>query len=409
MAGASKTARNSKLSAYYNLEQPLPASSPSGSSSTPLGEKQASDLTATLPLDELLTHLSTLRIEQGRLEKLQNDTIQCHYTNLRHAHDLITQTGTICTLLDDTTLQSLPSHLSRICDITTRLGRSRAAMEGLQTAQNGHNVLLAAHVLGDSLPDIARRARSLCMDPESVRDGLFVGCRRYVMLMRALRMQQKNEKGRMGLESLKEAGRETRNVLMDISEAGDDTAGVTFVDCARARLMLGGGRRRVREGFLRAAGREIREEGGRGEVGGGGVVMAERCVIGVIKVVLPAVERVVREFYEVFEETAETAAWVVDEKEGEEGEGNGDGNMDEELTVWICDVAHDVLIKAVNGYMNEDMNSFKTENATTRLMESVSTLREKAMVVKHEGLRVCFARACDEMEQMFHLVSLETV
>lgn len=239
-----RKSRNSLLSAYYGLSSQPPRS--------PLS--QATHLTKTLPLSDLLQHSTILRQQTQSTRSSLHASVHDYYTHLLSTRDVSHSVSTLKLSLNDA-ISALSSTTAVCAAVNARLTDARKDVDRLDGARRATLLKSAAQVLELELEPAYRELADLCTDPEPARQRLFLLARRACVVLPAIRhLAEENAEFAEHASGLERCVAVVRD---DIAKQVGDRYGLGVVDAVKLRKLLGEEEETLREAFFDWMGKEV--------------------------------------------------------------------------------------------------------------------------------------------------------
>lgn len=304
--------RKSRLSSYYSRVPTADHTSPS-------------QLTRTQPLDKLLRQIIDTKSNSHSLQSNLHKKTSKYYATLSDTQLALRETSTCAKeLAGGQTLNNVKGTLVTCETVTEGLRESRASiceLEGMRTAQL---LLEASHDLTSTVASLCSQL-SLCTDPVSLYDNLYLYAWRYsVVLPALLKMTAPVYK-----ESSHLLEKCARNACALLSDSNSDINALTIAQSCKIRLLLGDNRDTILANFMQYTSKSLRDQ----EVS----AMSVRGCSGV-KAALLHVQYFEREVLGGLREACKDYLDLF----GEEG-----------AVVWIGDVVEDCLVSRVRSSLKD--------------------------------------------------------
>lgn len=248
--------RNTRLSAYYNLqstpEQHKPESSSTSFSEIPSNREQAlqyaTHLTQTLPLSDLLQRCTQLRLSSEELQHSLHSSTRRYYQHL----DATSIAARSCAEQADSlrpSTEAVVECAKRAKGVNDRLEAARSEVDKLEGARRATLLQSAANQLTSTLLPAYRELADLCTDPTAARDRLFLCAQRAAVVLPAVeQLAPHSEDFNRAAGALREAMKSTRDEIALRGEV-DDPYGLAIHDAMHLRRLLGDNREALINAF----------------------------------------------------------------------------------------------------------------------------------------------------------------
>lgn len=263
--------RNSRLTAFYGLQQGTPVPSSPAQSSTgttsyesphPPGSprNRVSDLISRTQLSALLTSAAALREKRDASHAAQNMSVQQCYAQLSRAVSAAasaarSSSSSPSPFLVEEGLSAARMVASDARQVDSNLAPARARFDSLEDARKVSLLLQAAELLAKDIPADYQALVELCLDPEGALARLQATAMRYAALASLFaRAAEESSEFADAYKRVEEASQSVRADLEERMSAGSGAVeGMNLLDIVRIRMLLGDSSSNVMVAFLRAS------------------------------------------------------------------------------------------------------------------------------------------------------------